>query len=164
MAGVSIQLDGYDELIAEINRIEKELTGDILRDVVGAGGEVVAARARQICRRGDPRHKPELKPLADTIEMVTKSYGQRAIAVVGPGWPAGAHGHNVEHGHDIVARGQGKNRGRGRVKGGKKADKLIGGRTKPQPFMRPAFDETYAQQMAAMEAVAARKVRELGGE
>ena len=161
--GVSIKLDGYDELLAELNRIEKELTGPILANIAGAGGEVVAAKARQLCPRGDTDHKPELKPLAETIEVLTKSYGERAIAIVGPGWPAGAHGHNVEFGHDIVARGQGKTGGRGRVKGGKRAERKTTGRTRPRPFMRPAFDGTHNQQMAAMEAVAAQKVKELGG-
>jgi hypothetical protein len=35
--GYAIKLDGYDEMMAEIDRIEQELSVGILEDVVNAG-------------------------------------------------------------------------------------------------------------------------------
>lgn len=163
MAGVTIKLDGYDELLAELNRIDDRLSKRLTREMVKAAGEIVAARARERCPIGDPKHKPELKPLRDTIGVEVRDYGERALAVVGPEYPAGAHGHLVEFGHDIVGRGQSKSMGRGRVSGAKRKGGVTQGRARPHPFLRPAFDETQSQQYAAMEAVMRRAIQDLGG-
>ena len=116
-------------------------------EAVKAAGEVVAARAKQLCPRGDAADKPDAKPLADTIAVEVRDYDQRALAVIGPQYPAGAHGHLVENGHEIVTR-DGRRTGR---------------RARPKPFVRPAFDETQDAQQAAMESVIARTFREIGG-
>jgi HK97 gp10 family phage protein len=162
MSGVTIKLDGYDELLRALDRIDDTLSKRVTRDMVKAAGEIAAARARVLCPVGDPTHHPENKPLRDTIAVEVKDYGVRALAVVGPQWPAGAHGHNVEFGHDIVARGQGKNVGKARRSGAKKKGGVAKGRTQPKPFMRPAFDSTKGQQFAAMEAVVKKALWELG--
>lgn len=163
MAGVTIKLDGYDELIAALNRIDDRLSRRLGREMVKAAGEVVAARAKERCPVGDPTHNPEAKPLRDTIGVVVRDYGDRALAVVGPEYPAGAHGHLVEYGHDIVPRGQSRSVGKGRISGAKRKGGVTKGRARPFPFLRPAFDETQPQQYAAMEAVMRQAIRELGG-
>jgi len=159
---VTIKLDGYDELLRKLNSIEKTLSEKVGQEMVRAAGEVVAAKARTLCPVGDPTHHPENKPLRDTIAVEVRDYGVRALAVIGPQYPAGAHGHLVEFGHDIVARGESKNVGKSRRSGAKKKGGLITGRTQPQPFMRPAFDSTRCEQLAAMERVINRTLWELG--
>ena len=144
--GYAIKLDGYDELLKTLKRIDDTLTGQLMRDMVKAAGEVVAKEAKRLCPRGDPADKPDLKPLNETIAVEVRDYGLRTMAVIGPQYPAGAHGHLVENGHEIVSHG-----------------KRTGERTAPKPFVRPAFDGTGRQQMAAMEALIMRTIRELGG-
>lgn len=160
--GVTIKLDGYDELLRQLNRIDDTLSKQVTREMVKAAGEVVAARARTLCPVGDPTHHPENKPLRDTIAVEVRDYGVRSLAVVGPQYPAGAHGHLVEFGHDIVARGESTNVGKGRRSGAKSKGGLTSGRTQPKPFMRPAFDGTKGEQLAAMESVINRTLWELG--
>ena len=142
MAGVELQ--GWEGLTRELDRIDSTLSGQVTRDAVKAGAEVVAARMRQLCPVGDPDDKPGLKPLRETIEIEVKQYGKKSLAVIGPARPAGAHGHNVEHGHAIVRGG------------------TTVGRARPKPFARPAFDETQSQQREAMEAVVAQTIRDMG--
>ena len=69
--------------------------------------------------------------------------------MVGPQYPAGALAHLVEFA-DADAYD--------RVMWGRRTDR----KAKPRPFLRPAFDETQAEQLAAMEAVVAQAVREFG--
>ena len=143
--GWRIEITGYDELIKALDRIDDALSGKVKRQMVKAAAEVVARRARELCPVGDPADKPDLKPLRDTIGIEVRDYGPRALAVVGPEYPAGAHGHLVELGHEEVLFGV-----------------RTGRRVPPHPFMRPAFDETQAEQLAAMEAVVVGALRELG--
>jgi HK97 gp10 family phage protein len=143
----TLQLDGWDELARQLDRVDDQLTKRAKLEAVKAAGEVVAARAKQLCPRGDAADKPDAKPLADTIAVEVRDYDQRALAVIGPQYPAGAHGHLVENGHEIVTR-DGRRTGR---------------RARPKPFVRPAFDETQDAQQAAMESVIARTLREIGG-
>jgi len=163
MAGVAIELTGYDELMRQLDRIDDTLSRRLTRDMVKAAGEIVAARARMLCPVGDPSHEPEKKPLRETIAVEIREYQGRTLAVVGPQYPAGAHGHLVEFGHDIVPRGQSRSVGKGRLSGAKKKGGVTTGRTQPKPFLRPAFDSTRGQQMAAMERILAQAIRDLGG-
>lgn len=141
-----IELEGWDELAKSLDRVDDRLTGRAKMDAVKAAGEVVAATAKALCPRGEPADKPDLKPLAETIAVEVRDYGERALAVIGPQLPAGAHGHNVEHGHEIVAHG-----------------KRTGRRAQPKPFVRPAFDGTREQQTAAMQGVVDATLRDFGG-
>lgn len=144
MAG--LELDGWEELSRQLDRIDDRLTGRVKMQAVQAAGEVVAARAKALCPRGDPGHEPDKKPLRDTIGVELRDYGERALAVVGPEWDAGAHGHLVEYGHAIVTRG-----------------KNTGLRAAPKPFMRPAYEETKDEQQAAMQAVVNQAIADFGG-
>lgn len=141
----TLELTGWEELTRQLDRIDDRLTKRAKLEAVKAAGEVVARRAKQLCPRGDPADKPDEKPLRDTIDVEVRDYDQRALAVIGPQYPAGAHGHLVEYGHDIVTRD----------------GRLIGRRAQPKPFVRPAFDETKEEQTAAMQAVVNRTLAEL---
>lgn len=162
--GVTIKLDGYDELLAELNKIEDQLTrSEFLGDVVQVGGEVLAARAKQECPRGDDEDKQI--PMWASITVVVRKYLGRAAAFIGPDWRYARHGHLVEYGHEIVPRGEGKTADNKteRSRGGFSSGKRSLGRAKPDAFMRRSIDATQGQQLAAMSNVAAQKVRELGG-
>ena len=153
----SMELAGWDELQRELDRIDQQLGAKVTVQAVQAGGDVVADRARQLCHRstqtGSSRgwsdeyfaKRASKKPLADTIAVEVRDYGPRALAVIGPTYPDGAHGHNVENGHEEVLYGV-----------------RTGRRVPPYPFMRPAFDETRAEQTAAMQGVVEKSAKELG--
>lgn len=140
-----IDLHGYDQVMRDLDKIDRTLSQDARREAAQAAGDVVKARARQLCPVGDPAHNPGAKPLRDTIAAETRDYDQRTLVVIGPEYPAGAHGHLVEYGHDEVVWGH-----------------RTGRRVPPQPFMRPAFDGTKQEQQAAMERVVAAKLKQLG--
>ena len=136
-----MELEGYDALMRQLERIEQGLRKQAVRRVAEAMGNVVAKRARQLCPPpGYEGDKAGLKPLRDTIAVEVRDYGDRHLAVIGPAVPAGAHGRLVEDGHAIVRGGQ------------------TVGRAAPHPFMRPAFDETKGEQQAAGVAKAKQMV------
>lgn len=143
--GWKLEIAGYEELIKALDRIDDTLTGKVKREMVKAAADVMAKRAKQLCPVGDQADKPNLKPLRDTIGIEIRDYGIRTLAVIGPEYPTGNHGRLVEYGHQEVLFGV-----------------RTGRRVPPHPFLRPAFDETQAEQLAAMENVVATAIRDLG--
>lgn len=140
----TLELEGWDELQQALARIDDRLVGRTKLEAVQAAGEVVATVARALCPRSGG--EDDQKPLAETIAVEVRDYGERALAVIGPQYPAGAHGHLVEDGHEIVTH-DGKRTGR---------------RAQPHPFVRPAFDQTQGQQIEAMQGVVNRTLAEIG--
>lgn len=141
----AVELAGWDELQRALDRIDDRLTGKVKREALQAAARVVASKARELCPEGDYAHNPGAIALHETIDFRLKDYGQRGLAIIGPVYPAGAHGHLVEYGHAEVLWG-----------------KATGRRVAPKPFLRPAFDTTKDEQHATMERVVARNMRELG--
>lgn len=140
-----IELAGYRELMAELDRIDDRLSRRTARECAKAAGEVIARRAKQLCPVGDPAHNSAAKPLRDTIAVEMRDYDSKVLAVIGPQYPAGAHGHLVEYGHQEVLWGV-----------------RTGRRVAPRPFLRPAYDETQEEQQAAMQSVVDATLREIG--
>lgn len=102
-------------------------------------GQVVAKRARALCPPpGYKEDKPGLKPLRDTIGVVVRHYPNVLVVLVGPQYPSGAHGHLVEYGHWLVRKNK--------KTGARKVIRWVEAR----PFMRPAVDETKAEQQEAI--------------
>lgn len=193
-SGVSIELDGYDELIKKLNEIEAGLGKMTLHEMVYSAAEIVRDRAKQLCPIGDEKNarkraKKGGKRLRDTISIRIRDYGKDkpVVAIVGPDWHGGQHGHLVEYGHDIAVGGAITKKQRAgwtpelvwhpqlktmvfksgaprRHKPGTALAGKVTGRTRPRPFMRPAFDETKTQQMKAMEDVLRRALQMFGGE
>jgi len=131
-----LNFDGFDELQAELDRVEAGLQKQVTRAVVEAMAEVVEDRAIDLCPEGDPAHNPDAVPLKETIKTEVRDYGDKQLALIGPEYVKGRkgdahHGHLVEDGHDVVRDGK------------------VVGRAEPNPFMRRAFDETQGQQKAA---------------
>jgi len=155
-----IDVTGYDELVKQLERIDETLRRRVTRDCVRAGAEVVAARARQLCPRSANTGSAELqsqetqaeradaKPLAETIGIEVRDYGDRVLALVGPEHPAGALSHLNEFADEDAYL---------RVLWGRKSAL----EAKPQPFMRRAFDETREAQQAAMEGVVAQALQDV---
>jgi hypothetical protein len=142
----AFEIEGYDELVRELDRIDTTLSRRLRRDCVTAAANVVAAHGRTLCPVGPPSQQADRTKLRDTIGIVVREYGdERTLAVTGPEMPAGAHAHNVEYGHQEVVFG-----------------KRTGRRVPPHPFFRRAFDETQSQQLSATEAAAKRVMNDLG--
>lgn len=100
---------------------------------------IVVKRAKRLVPVGQARtgKKSGKKHLGDTIAFVVRRYAgreEKSVGVVGPQYPAGAHGHLVEHGHEEVLFGR-----------------RTGRRVPPSPFMRPAVDQTQSEQLAALD-------------
>lgn len=167
-----IKEDGNVEALLE--RLPIELRTTALTKAVRAAGKVVAERARQLCPPpGYPGDKPGLKPLRDTIGVQVRYYEREqdaaVVAVVGPEYPAGAHGHLVEFGHRIVGNAQlseGSSQGEAAAGLFSPAEYLrrahrAGGEVAPQPFLRPAADETEAEQRAALAGTLQKELEKL---
>ena len=120
-----------------------DLRAKSMQKAVRAGGKVVQRRAKELAPVGDPNDKPHLKPLKDTITTVVRAYrsDQLWVAVVGPGYPAGAHGHLLEFGHEVIVN-RGERAGQTPLTG----SPFVEG----NEFMAPAVDQTLAQQDAAV--------------
>lgn len=138
----------FDALLREL---PVHLAGETLaRAVQAAGKPVVAAAKKNVTGPGYKGDKKGLKPLRDTIGMQVRDYGTTWVAIIGPEYPAGAHGHLVEFGHDIVIGGRAA-----RVDAEEASDdnetpkgKRVG-RVRPYPFLRPAVDATLNEQQNA---------------
>lgn len=119
---VSISAEGWADASALMEKLPIAVRGKELQSAMRKGLGLVRTRARQLVPKpGYPGDKPGLKPLRDTIGVVMRKYKGGAIiaGVVGPEYPAGAHGHLVEHGH--------------RTK--------TGGRVPGYPFAEPAYQD-----------------------
>lgn len=75
-----------------------------LRSAAGYAVTPVVKAAKEFVPQGDLDHHPDKPALEDTIIKKVKSYdgGKVIVAMVGPSYPDGAHGHLVEDGHRIV--------------------------------------------------------------
>ena len=139
-----------------LKQLPIELRVGALSKAVRAGGKVVIKRAKELVPRGDPTHKPDKKALKDTIGQVVRSYrnDRKWMAVVGPMYPAGAHGHLVEYGHDVkVNRGERKGR-----------PPLTGSAKVPgKEFLAPAADQTETQQGKAVIQIIVDAIKDAGG-
>ena len=84
-----------DAMLTRLTNIEKGT-----KKAAQSGAKILVAVTKSVTPKGDPKDKPHLKPLARTIDHVYRQYGpNKGLAVVGPSYPAGAHGHLVELGH-----------------------------------------------------------------
>ncbi len=110
---------------AALALLEASMRTKVVVKALRLQANVVRDRAKQLAPVGKTGN------LKKTIKTRLRSYDTVDLAVVGPEWPEGAHGHLVEFGHEIVSHG---------VRTGK--------RTEPKPFLRPAVLETEAEQKA----------------
>lgn len=127
-ARVGVKIDGYEDIMRTLDKLPIEIRGKELEKAGTKAVKRIEKRAKELVPVGDPRHKPEKPPLKKTIGTVVRRYQGGAVLawLVGPEYPAGAHGHLVEHGtapHAIPSK-----TGKTRQHPG----------AKPHPFMAPA--------------------------
>jgi len=95
--------------LALLDKIEQHARGPAMNRVLKAAGEVVKREMQAIVPKpGYPGDKPGLKPLRDTVAVRVRNYqgGFYKVMLVGPSYPAGAHGHLVEDGQEKVLWGR----------------------------------------------------------
>lgn len=127
--GVNIEWpDEANNMLQNIDSVNRLLHVAI---ALNKAAKIVQKRAKELCSPpGYPGDKPDKKPLRDTIGVVERVYDHAIVVVVGPQYPAGAHGHLVEFGHEKVLWGV----------------QMPGETVTAKPFMRPAADETRSAQ------------------
>lgn len=141
MARVSI--DGPDT-----ERLLEQLPIELRTRGLSAALRAAAVPVRRVARRLAPRQgsedpRPDRPALVETIKTVIRDYGDRKLAVTGTSWPAGAHGHLVESGHDVVVS-RGSRAGSAPLSGDRRAE--------AKAFLAPAVDQTQAEQTAALKS------------
>lgn len=145
---IGMDVHGEKELQQQLRKLE----GSVERRIVVQSIRKAAAPIVREMKRRAPRgatHKKKLEQgkgvLSKSIGVKTKKYPRGfAVAVVGPQWPAGAHGHLVEFGTKQRFRGKST---RARAKLARRAMRTEFGATKKgftgvmpaQPFARPAY-------------------------
>ena len=152
MAIATVNITEDIDLESVLEKFPAHMKRTVLSNAVKAAGKIVQKEAMARAPVGDPSHKPQLKPLAKSIGLIIKKYSndEKFMAIVGPQRPAGAHGHLLEGGHDIFARGP-----KGVSYKGKKVKPLTGKtRAAARAFMVPAIDATRtAQDVAVIESI-----------
>ena len=123
---VKVTLEWYSKVDAQLEQIPIELRGKALKSGLRKAGQQVVKRAKQLVPGpGYPGDKPALKPLRETLRTEVKEYANAIVAISGPKWPEGAHGHLVEESHQHFSHG-----------------KATGVMTEAQPFIEPAAKDT----------------------
>ena len=140
---VDVFSEGWDDAAVLLEKIPLLVRGKELESSIRKGLGLVRTRARQLVPQpGYPGDKPGLKALKDTIGVVLRRYrgGALIAGIVGPEYPAGAHGHLVEAGtkpHRVTTRN---------AKALVSSDTFFGAAVNhpgadPRPFMEPAYQE-----------------------
>ncbi len=124
---MAIEFDkaAFNRIDATLAAIETNLRGKAMdRGLRAIGSQVKQKTAAILPKPGYERFtrtsnepykdKDGPKPLAQTIKTKIVNYagGLIKVAIIGYEWPAGAHGHIVESGHDMVVGGKKKSGGR----------------------------------------------------
>lgn len=116
----TFELSGVEELLAAFDELPNAVGRNVLIDVCARASKPIVETAKSLAPE-DLTHPGSLK---DSIG-IRKWRGKKwSGVVIGPQWPAGAHGHLVEFGT-----------GPRYLKSGKYV-----GRMPMKPFMRPAWD------------------------
>lgn len=145
MGSAQIQLTGLEEAMAKLSKLEAIAKIGAIEKGLRAASKPVIGMAKMLCPQGGPRtgDKAGKKHLRDTIGFVYRRYAKVEMGIVGTLYPAGAHGHLVEYGHQEVLFG-----------------KPTGRRVPPKPFMRPAVDQTRGAQVGAFNDAVSKAVGE----
>ena len=145
---MSIEIDkaAFAQIDQALAQIETNLRGNAVAGGMRAVGRVVANGTKALLPKpgyerftrpkGLPySDKSEPKPLGQTVKTkVLRAAGGVVItAIIGYEWPAGAHGHLVEMGHDLVKGGK------------KKSGGTVIGHVKPAEYMITTVNASRSQ-------------------
>lgn len=126
MSKIEINFDkaAFDKIDNALAAIETNVRGPAINKGLRAIGAHVKNKTQAILpkagytrytrTKGEPyQDKSGYKPLEKTIKTkIVGNQGVIRVAVIGYEWPAGAHGHLVEMGHDMVVGGSKERGGR----------------------------------------------------
>jgi len=145
-ATITVAIADSGEFESLLKQLDAQQRPKAVKTALRNAGQTVARRARQLAPRSiqtgtrddwsaaTAALRASAAELHRSIGVVIRDYGDTFVAIVGPQYPAGAVAHLIEFGHELVAWGR-----------------PTGQRVPPQPFLRPAADETVAEQRSAIE-------------
>ena len=120
---IHFEIVGERELKRMMESLPRKMSGPVVRKALREGSKPILAAARSSAPASEGNLKKSMSP-GRGIRIKTYRYSGVTIAVVGPSWPLGAHGHLVEFGTKMRKTKNGRSTGVGPAK----------------PFLRPAFD------------------------
>lgn len=145
MVKITTKID--DSLEPILKRIAPDLREKAIKQAIRAAGRIVANKAKTLVPQpGYPGDKPGKKPLRDTFKVRVRNYRAIFVAVVGPGWPEGAHSHLVEEGHEQVKR-----------------DGTTGAFVPGKKYLAPAAEQTIDEQLGVMRTKLFAQIKKSGG-
>lgn len=183
---MSVQLRGFNEAQALMHKLPEEIQVRACKRALKLAAEIVVKAAKSkapssrmmglkgsFYKQSKKQQAESPIPLMSTITFRSKSYKDGVdLVVVGPAYPAGAHGHLVEHGHKAVYWG--------RMSGGMTSRTLHtprkqahqrnmpfvvkthytgGARVEGKEFLAPAADQTKKQQEEVFIATLQRAIK-----
>lgn len=110
MADAKLFIDPSTLKAAEdiLKSIEESARGPAMIKVMREAGKLLENRVKTLLPKpGYPGDKPDLVPLRNTLHTRVRDYQNKAfrVMITGYAYPAGAHGHLVEEGHEKVLWG-----------------------------------------------------------
>lgn len=142
--------DKADELLSKLPiEIDKH---KIIRNALQAVGKVVTKEAKQRVIRGKNRRSG--KHLWQTITYDVRKINQGYSLKVGAGYPAGAHAHLIEFGHEVKSRGPNR-KGQPPLTGVEQVE--------AKRWLAPAVDVTQQQQDQTFIETVKHGIQQAGG-
>jgi len=141
---VKISESEFAEANALLQKVDQEMRRKAVPESLERAAKVVVDAAKvEVPQPGYPGDKPGKKPLRDTIAHEVRGYPSgTVVAVVGAQYPAGAHAHLVEKGHEIWLPSPPYTKGADSVSTGR--------RSEADPWLERASDNTQSRQIAAI--------------
>ena len=133
LVSVKMELKNDRALELALKSLGPKLETRVMARALKAGAGETLKAAKRLAPRGKTGNLR--KSLAVSRGRRVRRYGRRLVAVVGPAWPEGAHGHLIERGTR-----------RRRTKTG--ADRGI---MPARPFLEPAYDATKTAAVAKVK-------------
>ncbi len=157
---ISIDKAAMNKIDAELAAIETNLRGQAISNGLRKIGAEIGQKTKSALpkpgyeRRTRPggllyKDKDGPKPLGQTVRTKLLKYadGVIQVALIGYEYPAGAHGHLVEMGHDLVKGGS------------KKSGGTVIGHVEPAHYMVTVVENSRAHQDSIMIAAARKLLR-----
>lgn len=156
-ADVKIDESEFRRASQLLKTVDDKIRREGLMEAFTKASEIVVASAkREVPQPGYPGDKSGKKPLRETIGFVIRDYSSGTmVAVIGPQYPAGAHGHLVHDGHEIWLPKPAHTEGADAVRTGR--------RTEADPFLERAGDNTAGEQQRVIVSTLQAKAAGIRG-
>jgi len=136
---VQFVLTGEKELKWMLESLPRKMSGPVVRKALREGSKPILAAARAAAPVGDTGNLKKSMSPGRGIRIKTYRNSGVTLAVIGPSWPLGAHGHLIEFGTKLRETETGASRGVGPA----------------IPFLRPAFDANVGRAQRIIASVMA---------